>query len=208
PTRPWRLSLLVSYEAEGDARLTTAFPLHYTLPDKFTQATAGSGTVAETEPLWQQNWRARIPAILVLCAMLLVLAAILVLEDFLASRIRLYRVTRLVFLAATLVVLGWGLGAQLSVVHILAFAQAIRTGFQWETFLLDPLIFILWSTVAISLLFWGRGVFCGWLCPFGALQELLNMAAKRLGIRQIEIPFVLHERLWTLKYILFVGLFA
>ena len=208
PTRSWRLSLLVSSETDGNTQLSAAFPLHYTLPSQFIGAGAGSGSPVEAQPLWQQNWQNRIPAIVIVCIMLAVLAAILVLQDSLASRIRLYRVTRLVFLSATLVILGWWLGAQLSVVHVLAFAQAIRTGFQWETFLLDPLIFILWSTVAISLLFWGRGVFCGWLCPFGALQELLNAAAKRIGIRQVEVPFALHERLWAIKYIAFVGLFA
>lgn len=208
PTRPWRLSLLVTSETDGNTRLTAAFPLHYALPIQFTRAAAGSSPSIDAQPLWQQNWQRRIPDIIILCIMLLVLAAILVLEDFLASRIRLYQMTRLAFLSATLVILGWWLGAQLSVVHVLAFAQAIRTGFQWETFLLDPLIFILWSTVAISLLFWGRGVFCGWLCPFGALQELLNTAAKRLGIRQVQVPFALHERLWAIKYIVFVGLFA
>ncbi len=207
PTRQWRLSLLVSDETDGGARLTTAFPLYYTLPDRFTVA-KGRPTVAVDMTLWQRNWIARIPAIATVCVMLLILAAILVFQDALARRIRLYTTVRFAYLTTTLVVLGWGLGAQLSVVHVLAFAQSIRTGFQWETFLLDPLIFILWGTVAVSLLFWGRGVFCGWLCPFGALQELLNMAAKRLGIRQIDVPFTLHERLWPIKYILFLGLFA
>jgi polyferredoxin len=104
-------------------------------------------------------------------------------------------------------VLGAFLSAQLSVVHVLTFAQALRTEFSWETFLLDPVIFITWSWVAVALLFWGR-VYCGWLCPFGALQELLNKAAQRLGIKQITIPFALHERLWPTKYIIFLGLFA
>ena len=33
-------------------------------------------------------------------------------------------------------------------VHVLTFAQALRTGFHWETFLLDPLVFILWGNHA------------------------------------------------------------
>jgi transcriptional regulator of nitric oxide reductase len=208
PTRPWRLSLLVSHETEDGAHLTTAFPLHYTLPRRFTLAGADTEFKPAAAVLWQRNWQARIPAIVIVCLMLLVLAAILVFQDWLVRRIGLYKIARLSFLVMTLVLLGWVLGAQLSVVQVLAFAQAIRTGFQWETFLLDPLIFILWGAVAVSLLFWGRGVYCGWLCPFGALQELLNMAARGLRIRQIMVPFGLHERLWPIKYVLFVGLFA
>jgi len=208
PTRPWRLSLVVNHETEDSAQISTALPLHYTLADRFFMAGENSETIEPELHLWERNWWDRAPAIMVVCAMLLVLAVILVFQDSLARRFQLYQTVRLGFLGATLVILGWGLGAQLSVVQVLAFAQAIRTGFRWETFLLDPLIFILWSAVAVSLLFWGRGVFCGWLCPFGALQELLNTAAKRLGVHQIVVPFGLHERLWPIKYIAFLGLFA
>ena len=69
-------------------------------------------------------------------------------------------------------------------------------------------MFILWSYVAVALLFWGRGVFCGWLCPFGALQELTNKAARRLKVPQYRVPFAVHELLWPIKYIVFLGLFA
>jgi polyferredoxin len=51
-------------------------------------------------------------------------------------------------------------------------------------------------------------VFCGWLCPFGTLQELTNQLARRLGIKQVEVPFGLHERLWMIKYVAFVGILA
>jgi NosR/NirI family nitrous oxide reductase transcriptional regulator len=98
--------------------------------------------------------------------------------------------------------------AQLSVVNVLAFASAVRTDFQWSYFLVDPLIFILWFAVAAALLFWGRGPFCGWLCPFGALQELANRLAKLARVPQITVPWWLHERLWPIKYIIFLGLFG
>ena len=61
---------------------------------------------------------------------------------------------------------------------------------------------------AVSLVLLGRGVFCGWLCPFGALQELINEAARKLKIRQYEVPFAVHERLWAIKYIVLLVLFA
>ena len=115
---------------------------------------------------------------------------------------------RIGFLTFTLVGLGWYANAQLSVVNILAFFSAVMTNFSWSAFLMDPLVFVLWFSVAASLLFWGRGVFCGWLCPFGALQELTNRLAKLARIPQITLPWGLHERLWPVKYMIFLGLFA
>ena len=91
---------------------------------------------------------------------------------------------------------------------MLTFGDALRAGFRWDFFLLEPLIFVLWCYVAVALIFWGRGVFCGWLCPFGALQELANRAARRIGVPQLKVPFWLHERLRALKFVIFLGLFA
>jgi NosR/NirI family nitrous oxide reductase transcriptional regulator len=52
-------------------------------------------------------------------------------------------------------------------------------------------------------------VYCGWLCPFGALQELINQASvKWLKLRQWEFPDVVHERLWAVKYIILMALFG
>jgi NosR/NirI family nitrous oxide reductase transcriptional regulator len=57
-------------------------------------------------------------------------------------------------------------------------------------------------------MFWGRGVFCGWLCPFGALQELAARLARLAHLPQWRLPFPLHERLWPIKYVAFIALFA
>jgi len=153
-------------------------------------------------------WRADTGKIVVLLIALLALTAIFFFQDWLVRRPILYDRVRLAFLVFTLLWLGWYAQAQLSVVNVLAFASALRTDFRWDYFLMAPLIFILWFATAASLLFWNRGAFCGWLCPFGALQELINRGARRLGIRQFRVPFSVHSRLVALKYVVFLVLFG
>ncbi len=206
PLAPWRLSFLVERESAPPATLE----LSYRLPERYrlTAVAVENGTAMPDRPLWQRIWEERVGPIAGLAAMLAVLSAILVFQDWLTAKAARYRAVRLGFLAVTLFWLGWIAGAQLSVVNVLTFVHALMSGFHWEFFLVDPLIFILWGYVAVTLLFWGRGVFCGWLCPFGALQELLNEAARSLRVPQISIPFAVHERLWPIKYIIFLGLFA
>jgi polyferredoxin len=160
------------------------------------------------EPLWRSAWQERRLRIAVLAAGLLVLTLILVLQDWLARKPRLLGALRRVFLVYTLVFIGWYGLAQLSIVHVLTFAHAALRDFRWENFLIDPMLFILWSFVAVTLLLWGRGVFCGWLCPFGAIQELIQQAAQRLKLRQWEFPDVVHERLWAVKYVILLLLFG
>ena len=40
----------------------------------------------------------------------------------------------------------------------------------------------------VSMVLIGRGVFCGWLCPFGALQELLGQLSRAIGVPQWNPP--------------------
>lgn len=206
---PWRLSLLVARETAGGNAVHADFDLSYSLPARYrVGGEAESRIVGADPPLWQRMWRERIGMVTALGVMLAGLTAILVFQDSLVRSQRRYRIVRLTFLTVTLIWLGWYAGEQLSVVNVLTFVHSLLSEFHWEFFLLDPLAFVLWSYVAVTLLFWGRGVFCGWLCPFGALQELTNEIARKIRLPQIAVPFGLHERLWPIKYILFLGLFA
>ena len=207
PDQPWRLELLVEGRAAAGEPAYASFDATYTLAPRYLIAPA-QPVDERSGPLWHDVWRERTVDVAVLGAALLALTGILVFQDNIVRRRRLWRWLRLGFLIFTLLWLGWYAAAQLSVINVLTFAEALRTGFHWDMFLLEPLMFILWSYVAVALLFWGRGVFCGWLCPFGALQELSNKLARRLRVPQVRVPFAVHERMWPIKYIVFLGLFA
>lgn len=214
PLKPWRLDVFLPGEDEAP----TIVSLNYDLPPRYrvgsttAEATGGEPPAevgSEVErPLWQEIWLERSWRIAALGLMLAVLTGLLVFQKALVDRPVLYRRVRIAFLMITLLWLGWFAGAQLSVVNVLTFSHALMADFAWTSFLAEPLIFILWCYTAVALLFLARGVFCGWLCPFGALQELANRAARRLHIPQLRVPFGLHERLWPIKYVIFLVLFA
>jgi hypothetical protein len=160
------------------------------------------------EPMWLMLWQQRKLEIAVLLLGLTMLSGILLFHDFLARRPQLLRRLRLGFLLYTLFFIGWYTLGQLSIINVLTFVQAVMHQFSWDTFLIDPMLFLLWSFVAVALLLWGRGVYCGWLCPFGALQELVFKLARKIKLPFFDMPNVVHERLLALKFVIMLALFG
>lgn len=223
PAEPFRLQLLVQRAVGAIDKTFITFDLGYRIPDRYTEKLAVDAPVAanpqirsdvavsdttELSHLWKRIWLQKRVEVIVLMAALILLTGVFFFQMQVTRHERFTYWFRIGFLTFTLVGLGWYANGQLSVVNILAFFSAVTTDFSWSSFLMDPLIFILWFSVAASLLFWGRGVYCGWLCPFGALQELTNQIARFFKVPQYTLPWGLHERLWPIKYMVFLGLFG
>ena len=225
-TKPFRLQLLVNRPVGPVEKTFLTWDLNYRLPERYlvevvapkpAGAAAAQATLAAADEahgdegsarakLWKKVWHAKRVEIAILVAMLTILTGVFFFQMQVTRHKRAFWWFRMGFLAVTLVFLGWMENAQLSIVNLMALLASLREGFSWDTFLMDPLVFILWCSVAVTLIFWGRGGFCGWLCPFGALQELTNQIGRIFRIPQWRLPWGLHERLWPIKYIIMLVL--
>lgn len=213
PGASWAMELLVRRQTGPVDSIFTSFELPYQIPEEYIerpQPTAEELAAIEeaNRPMWVNIWYQKSFQIGVLGVALIALLVILFFQDYLVKFPRFMHNLRRAYLAFTVIFIGWYALGQLSVVNVFTFIHSVITDFNWELFLMDPIIFILWAFTAAVILLWGRGVFCGWLCPFGALQELINEAARKLKIPQYELPFAVHERLWAIKYIILLVLFG
>ena len=108
-----------------------------------------------------------------------------------------------VALGATFVYLGFIDGGFLSVSHI---TSGIIVG--PGVYLRDMAVLVMIAFTVVTTLLWGR-VFCGFLCPFGALQDFITRIVPRRF--QWAVPQRIHDRAIYLKYgilLLIVGLAA
>lgn len=197
PAQPLRFELRVTRQKGmlyGE-RVSHSFALPYQLP-----ASQLILPERQSDKGWVAIWQSRAWELAVLGAALALLAVVLARPRWMVATPARLVAFRTGFLIFTLGFIGWYAQGQLSIVNLTATVQALRAGRALDFMLYDPMTVVLWGFVALTLVFWGRGTFCGWLCPFGALQELAAQLAQRLGIRRVKLHRDLDRRLKWLKY--------
>lgn len=204
PARDWTLQVKALREhGMFQPEIGTAtFTLTHATPERFY----ARAEVAEPLPPWAEALRGRmwdlIALALVLPVLLLALGPGM---DRLADHPQFGAIRLSVLAAMTGFVGFWGQG-QLSIVTPLA---VLRTGIEGGSFaylLYDPFSLLVWAVTIAGFVLWGRGLFCGWLCPFGALQEFAHRLGRLLRLPEREPSTLWDARLKTVKYVLLAGL--
>ena len=212
PAWPWQLAYLSNkVDARSGVKTFVHFDQAYWLPSRYL--IGGRPVVAQEEAAWLTIWKGRRIEI-VLFLLVVAFAATMY-----GQRDRLVRMSsrkhkpwikgpRHVLWLTSVLFLGFYLKAQPSITQVLTWFHSILHEWKWELFLSDPFIFLFWWFIIGSVLIWGRGVFCGWLCPFGSLQQLALGLGKAVGLARFQklLPKPLHDKLRWIKYGVFVVL--
>jgi len=197
PAQPLEFDLRVT-RSKGmiyPERVGKDFTLVSELPEKYYEAAHSDNKT------WHSIWSDRAWELGVLVVGLVVLTWALRQQMWLSADLRRLRWFRTGYLLFTLFFIGWYAQGQLSIVNLTALIQALVAGRSLEFFLYDPMTVMLWLFVIVTFFLWGRGTFCGWLCPFGALQELVSQVGKFARIPQLRLRSRTDARLKLVKYI-------
>lgn len=212
PAWPWDLSFLANkIDAQKGTKTFAHFDREYWLPARYLEG--GRPHVERPQAAWKAIWSGRVLEI-GLFVLILTAAALIY-----SQRDRLVRassrkhkpwisIPRTLLWIASVGFIGFHLKAQPSITQVMTWFHSLIHQWKWELFLSDPFIFIFWWFIIITTIVWGRGLFCGWICPFGSLQHLAFKAGQWLGLKRFQklLSKTLHDKLKWVKYAVFVTL--
>jgi NosR/NirI family transcriptional regulator, nitrous oxide reductase regulator len=209
---PWELEVLVS-ERFHDTSKSKKF-MHFKAPFEMPAEYVIAPQVPFGE-LGSQSMTARIWSGKILWIGLYILLWAIVLLSF-ACRERISKNRKflerfhLAILFCSILLLGIGQKGQPSVVNIFTFVDVLRSGSGLGIFFTEPFLFVSWICITVGTILWGRGPFCGWICPFGGVLEIIhtvrNKVVPQRWRKHWEMPDHWHHRLKYVPYVTFLGL--
>ena len=206
---PWKLAFLGNrVDRATGHRSFAVFESKYWLPASVLEG--GRPKVEEPVAPWVRIWKSQAVPISLFALLLLAVTVVYALREKL-TRLSTHKNKwpvngfKYVFWAISIFWIGFGYMAQPSITQVLTWFHSLLFQWTWSLFLSDPFIFLFWIFIIVTVFLFGRGLFCGWMCPFGSLQEAIYKIAEHIGLKrfQTHLPQKWHDRLKWLKYAVF-----
>ena len=207
-TLPWEFAFL-SGKLTGEtatSKIFKTFTTTYTLPERYysVQVEEPPKKKSIAERVWARQW----PEALGLSLVLLGVMGVFFGRKWLRYSPRRLEVVHITVLLVSVVYVGAILKTPPSITQLFPLLQSYELGFRLGLFLSDPLLFVFWIFIAVSLILWGRGWFCGWVCPYGSLLELVHRLSTKVLPKRFNYNFPprVHNVLRYLRYVILFGL--
>ena len=208
PTLPWEFFYLAS-RLTGETATSKVFHNYiatYHFPEKYYDVvrTRSPRRATLTERIWiDQGFEAS-----QLALFLIIVMVIFWKRNWITRSAKRLEWIHIGVLLLSVIVLGLWMKTPPSVTQIFPLLQVFAEDFRPGLFLADPLLFVFWIAIAISLIFWGRGWFCGWVCPYGALLELWYKVTHRILPKKwlFEFSEPTHNILRRVRYVILAAL--
>jgi NosR/NirI family nitrous oxide reductase transcriptional regulator len=157
-------------------------------------------------PLWIQIWELKLVHIVVFSGFLILITLVMVFRDRLSKKKASLDILKYGILGISFIYVGLVLKAQPTTTNIVILINGLRElQFPMGLYLMEPFIFLSFIFILLTFILWGRGVFCGWLCPYGAMLELLNKIYQKFFQKgRLDLPERAHNKLIYVKYIIFL----
>ena len=166
-----------------------------------------AGFINSWGPEWWRQWVKNINNIIVTIFLLSIVLLIIIFGNLLVQNKTIFYSLRGTILLFSLVWLGWINSTQPGIKNTFSILQEMsHAQWNWAPALFEPLLIIVFVYTIFTTILFGRGLFCGWICPFGALQEILFTLSKLFKFKTIQISQNIDLKAKKLKYIFLFSL--